>query len=122
MRRVGERLALIDAPNGDCIFWDDGCTVYQAGPRQCRTFPFWPPNLATPRAWEETVAACPGAGEGRLYSIGEIRELRRGRGKTGTQTQGRRASAPVHGRREHPAASRGPARGGGEAPPLRSTR
>ncbi len=31
--------------NGDCVFWDDGCTIYPERPRQCRTFPFWGETL-----------------------------------------------------------------------------
>ena len=34
VRRVGDRLSLIEKPGGDCIFWDRqaGCTVYPARP------------------------------------------------------------------------------------------
>lgn len=56
----------------------DGCTVYDARPAQCRTFPFWPENLASRESWErEVVADCPGSRdpEARLYSLGEIRSL-----------------------------------------------
>jgi Fe-S-cluster containining protein len=82
LRRVGHRLALTDGPQGDCVFWEDGCTIYPARPSQCRTFPFWQQNLATPRAWNETVQQCPGAGEGRLYRLGEIETLSSGNGRT----------------------------------------
>ena len=41
LRRVERRLSLIDNDDGDCIFWENGCTVYSARPTQCRTFPFW---------------------------------------------------------------------------------
>ena len=47
LRRVGGSLSLTEKPNHDCIFWDDGCTVYPVRPTQCRTFPFWPENLET---------------------------------------------------------------------------
>ena len=49
VRLVGDRFSLIEKPGGDCIFWDKqaGCTVYDARPVQCRTWPFWPENIAT---------------------------------------------------------------------------
>lgn len=71
-------------PDDACVFLgDQGCTVYDARPTQCRTWPFWPENL-TKKVWEaEIVPFCPGAGEGRLYSIGEIRRLAKSQGETG---------------------------------------
>src|SRR5271154_6804310 len=44
VRRVGIRRSLIEYDNGDCVFFDNQtrkCTVYDARPRQCRTWPFW---------------------------------------------------------------------------------
>src|SRR3990172_7081258 len=44
VRRVGSRKSLIEYANGDCVFFDGAsrkCTVYQARPLQCRTWPFW---------------------------------------------------------------------------------
>jgi len=60
--------------NGDCVFYDKsaGCTVYEARPRQCRTWPFWETNLTTPAAWERTKTTCPGAGRGELIAAEEI--------------------------------------------------
>ena len=66
-------------PNGDCIFWDDGCTVYPARPRQCRTFPFWPENLESPEAWQALKQFCHGIDRGRLYPLSEIQSVLRGR-------------------------------------------
>ena len=65
--------------DGDCVFWKDGCTVYEARPRQCRTFPFWPEGLESPEAWEEQKAFCHGIDDGRLYSLSEIRSVLKGR-------------------------------------------
>jgi Fe-S-cluster containining protein len=75
VRRVGHRLSLIERPGGDCIFWDRqaGCTVYPARPVQCRTWPFWPENLASPEDWEHVTKVCPGSGQGRVFSVEEIR-------------------------------------------------
>jgi Fe-S-cluster containining protein len=33
-------LSLVEKSNFDCIFWDQGCTIYQARPDQCRSYPF----------------------------------------------------------------------------------
>jgi len=76
VRRVGNRLSLIEKPGGDCVFWDKqaGCTVYPARPAQCQTWPFWPENLESPDAWEHVTRVCPGSGQGRWFSLEEIRE------------------------------------------------
>ena len=66
---------LIEKPNGDCIFYDNGCTIYPARPTQCRTYPFWFKNLRSEEAWAKTCKACPGIGHGRLYSKEEILKL-----------------------------------------------
>ena len=82
LRRVEGRRSLLEHPNGDCIFFKDrGCIVYPLRPRQCRTFPFWPENLRSRRAWEELKDECPGVGKGRLFLLKEIQLIRRGRGE-----------------------------------------
>lgn len=60
----------------DCPFLKNSqCSVYEARPWQCRTWPFWPENMDS-SVWEKEVATwCPGAGKGRLYSAGEIEEI-----------------------------------------------
>jgi Fe-S-cluster containining protein len=74
LRRVGPRLSLIERPNGDCIFWDrqDGCTVYEDRPEQCRTWPFWPQNLESERAWKNAGRHCPGIDRGAFFSLEQI--------------------------------------------------
>lgn len=53
---------------------DNRCSVYEARPTQCRTWPFWPETLQA-RAWNKEVAAyCPGVGKGRVWTEAEIRE------------------------------------------------
>lgn len=76
VRQVKNRYSLIEKPGGDCIFWDHkaGCTVYSARPAQCRTWPFWPENVATPADWDHVREICPGSGHGRIYSADEILE------------------------------------------------
>lgn len=79
VRKIGSRYSLIEYPDGDCIFLDPqsrGCTVYEARPIQCRTWPFWSSNLKSRRDWEETCKVCPGAGTGKLYSIEKIEAAR----------------------------------------------
>ncbi|HZV06836.1 MAG TPA: YkgJ family cysteine cluster protein [Gemmataceae bacterium] len=70
---------LREKSNGDCVFYDreQGCTVYDVRPPQCRTWPFWESNLITPEAWQHTCEVCPGSGHGELFSEEEItRRLR----------------------------------------------
>lgn len=79
VRKVGIRRSLIEYDNGDCVFFDNQsrrCQVYEARPRQCRTWPFWDSNLRSPQAWASTCEVCPGSGKGQLYSIEEIEERR----------------------------------------------
>ena len=41
-------------------------------PRQCRTWPFWASNLATPAAWERMCERCPGGNRGPLTPLRTI--------------------------------------------------
>jgi Fe-S-cluster containining protein len=63
-------------PQEPCQFLQDkSCTIYEARPVQCRTWPFWPENMNA-RTWNREVKAfCPGIGKGRLFSKEEIQEL-----------------------------------------------
>lgn len=75
VRKVGVRKSLIEYENGDCVFFDTvarKCTVYEARPRQCRTWPFWDSNVRTEDAWQQTCEVCPGSGKGKLYQLDEI--------------------------------------------------
>lgn len=80
VRKVGVRKSLRERESGDCVLFDADsrkCTVYGARPRQCRTWPFWDSNLKSPDAWRAACDACPGSGEGRLYSLEAIETQRR---------------------------------------------
>jgi hypothetical protein len=75
VRQVGIRKSLIEYANGDCVFFDPNarkCTVYDARPRQCRTWPFWESNVKTPETWKETCQVCPGSGKGKLHPIEHV--------------------------------------------------
>ncbi|HVC94586.1 MAG TPA: YkgJ family cysteine cluster protein [Pirellulales bacterium] len=75
VRSVGLRRSLIEFDNGDCVFFDSQarkCTVYDARPRQCRTWPFWQSNVKSPAAWEQTCQVCPGSGHGPLVPLEQI--------------------------------------------------
>lgn len=77
VRKVGVRKSLIELAGGDCIFFNSRtrrCEVYSARPRQCRTWPFWGSNLVAAADWERTRQACPGCGQGRLYTLEEIHQ------------------------------------------------
>ena len=67
-----ERLSLREKPNWDCIFWNDGCEIYDARPLQCRSYPFWAGPLSSPESWAETARQCPGIGRGRVHSAEEL--------------------------------------------------
>ncbi|MBC7692612.1 MAG: YkgJ family cysteine cluster protein [Methylotenera sp.] len=66
----------LKGPEGACQFLKEkSCTVYEARPAQCRTWPFWPENMNAKTWNEEVTTFCPGIGKGRLYSAEEIEDL-----------------------------------------------
>ncbi|MHB1155799.1 MAG: YkgJ family cysteine cluster protein [Phycisphaerales bacterium] len=89
-RKIGGRFSLNERKTShghDCVFLqrDDagkaGCTIYSVRPRQCRTWPFWPENLTTRKAYERAGARCSGmtrglAGEGNFVPVELIRIVR----------------------------------------------
>ena len=77
-REDGHTLLKID---GEVCPYLDGarCTVYDARPTQCRTFPFWKSSLRTPAAWEALASFCPGIGRGDVVPLHQIRDAAAGR-------------------------------------------
>lgn len=76
VRRIGRRDSLKELENGDCVMLeDDRCTVYEAKPLRCTTFPFWKPVLESPEEWDATAVRCEGIGQGDHYSLLEIEQL-----------------------------------------------
>ena len=65
-----------DPNDTDCMFLKNKqCSVYEARPVQCRTWPFWP-EVLNAKAWKKDVVSfCPGIGKGRLYSADEIKTI-----------------------------------------------
>jgi Fe-S-cluster containining protein len=61
-RFVDGKLALLDKNSiGDCVFLKDKrCSVYEARPVQCKTFPWWTHNLETLEDWENAAKSCEG--------------------------------------------------------------
>lgn len=67
----------------DCVFLDREsapgkavCSLYEARPMQCRTWPFWKGNLASRRHWERASRGCPGMNRGELTPPEVIRLTR----------------------------------------------
>ncbi len=67
-----EVLCLQEKSNYDCIFWDNGCTVYKGRPVQCSTYPFWTFILKSPDTWKKESESCPGINSGLLLKKNEI--------------------------------------------------
>lgn len=95
-RKIGERYSLKEHRNSaglyDCVFLKeipaepaaDGqiplpkrvCTIYNARPLQCRTWPFWAGNLASPESWTRAGDRCPGLNNGRKFTKKQIEAVR----------------------------------------------
>lgn len=60
--QVDERISLLDRPgSSECIFLKDNqCSVYEARPIQCRTFPWWIHFLESKEDWLEAGTRCEG--------------------------------------------------------------
>jgi Fe-S-cluster containining protein len=62
--------------HAQCSFLKEGgCSVHEAKPLQCASFPYWPEILASHRAWHETGKRCPGIGKGELVNIETARAV-----------------------------------------------
>ena len=61
-RIVDSQICLLDAPQSDaCIFLKDRkCSIYEARPVQCRTFPWWLHTLKSPKEWADAAKDCEG--------------------------------------------------------------
>jgi hypothetical protein len=60
----GDGLPSLQSRGGACVFLrDKKCSVYDARPTQCRTYPFWG-ETTTPLGWLRESARCEGIGRG----------------------------------------------------------
>jgi Fe-S-cluster containining protein len=82
----GGVISLIEKENRDCIFFDkeQGCTVYEDRPRQCRTWPFWRSNIYSPERWKRGTERCPGMNRGMLHGADLIKETSENDGSSGS--------------------------------------
>ncbi len=82
LKRVGLRKTIIEnAQTHDCIFLRENargrsCEIYPVRPRQCRSWPFWPDNLAGADAWNKAAQKCPGINRGSLYTPDRIQTIK----------------------------------------------
>ena len=74
LRSFNERFSLVEYGGGDCIMYDNGCKIYDVRPSQCRTFPFWGPNLENRAEWEKLRKTCPGIDKGKLHTLKDIQD------------------------------------------------
>ncbi len=77
VRIRSNRMCLVEKKNNDCIFLEGKrCQVYQARPKQCRTFPWWEENLASEESWKSAAKDCEGINESSpLVPLSEIVQL-----------------------------------------------
>jgi len=67
----------IDEPACPFLNEENGCEVYEARPKQCRSWPFWEENLDR-ATWQGPVSkCCPGIGEGPLVPAEEVLRIAR---------------------------------------------
>ncbi len=61
------------SPDGQSITYSKRiCEIYLVRPLQCRTWPFWEGNLASPEAWAIAAKRCPGMNTGQKWSKQQI--------------------------------------------------
>lgn len=65
----------------DCILLDrcpdtgkTSCRAHTGRPLQCRTWPFWPDNIVTERAWKKAAKDCEGIGRGGIIPLRVIQQ------------------------------------------------
>ena len=69
---------VIRVPEGSqCPLLDERgrCSVHRVKPLQCRTYPFWPENVASPSSWRVEGAWCEGIGRGPLFCSDDVARI-----------------------------------------------
>lgn len=78
-RYVDGKYSLIeDEKNFDCIFLKDNkCSLYQARPKQCRTYPFWKEIIKDKDSWDKEQIHCEGINrkDGTAFPRKRIEEI-----------------------------------------------
>ncbi len=83
LKRSGLRTTILEKKNSnDCVFLQksnqqENCTIYPVRPNQCRTWPFWPENLANPDSWNKAAKKCGGINRGKGYNFDQIEKIRK---------------------------------------------
>lgn len=67
-------VSLKEKKNHDCMFWEEGCTIYPARPVQCQSYPFWASVINSEESWNKESRYCPGIGRGSVLTEEEIRK------------------------------------------------
>ena len=57
---------------GTCALWDNGCSVYDRRPTQCRAYPFWKALIPEDK-WNAEAARCPGINNGKAVPLHKIK-------------------------------------------------
>ncbi len=77
--QVGDCHGLFQRPRNDIHTSNTAyrkCTIYAVRPSQCRAWPFWASNLASPNAWNKAAQKCSGINHGKYYSFEEIERIK----------------------------------------------
>ena len=69
-----EVLALQEDKQYRCILWKDGCSMYDARPVQCSTYPWWDWLCGSKEMWQECGRTCPGIGSQKMWTKEQIEE------------------------------------------------
>ena len=82
LKRAGLRYTIVEnIHTRDCVFLRETrqgktCAIYPVRPRQCRSWPFWSGNLASPDSWNIAGHRCPGINRGVFYSPEQIKVVK----------------------------------------------
>jgi Fe-S-cluster containining protein len=71
------KMSLKERRNGDCelLVPGTGCGIYDARPKQCRDYPFWPEVMQSPFNWIREAQRCPGINVGETHAAPKIVDL-----------------------------------------------
>jgi len=77
-------MSIKERRNGDCVMLNaagTGCGIYEARPKQCRDYPFWPEVMKSHFAWLREAQRCPGIGVGEDHAAPKIVEILKSQAK-----------------------------------------